>query len=164
MQRTRIAALVLVLAVTVGVFLRAPQRPSIDLPPPLDREPGEQGEGFGEWRERWLDSMLVAAPGVDPRALDAAYRGERMQRHQLERSQKLAAGADTESLKRFESPAISGVWRERGSSNQSGRTVGYVRDGAEQRGSAASGASAAAATSPGARSAMCAMAPNSAAW
>ena len=135
MQRTRIAALMLVLAIALSVSLRAPQQPATDLPPPLDREPGEQGgEGFGEWRERWLESMLVAAPGVDPRALDAAYRGERMRRHQLERSQKLGAGADIESLKRFESPAISGVWRERGSSNQSGRTVGYVRDGAGQRG------------------------------
>ena len=80
MRRTRIAALLLGLAVALGLTLRPPQQAPSDLPAPLDREPGEQGEGFGEWRERWMDSMLVAAPGVDPRALDAAYRGERMRR------------------------------------------------------------------------------------
>ncbi|MCB1634658.1 MAG: hypothetical protein KDI51_08720 [Xanthomonadales bacterium] len=107
------------------------------MPAPTAGWPGEDtedGERFRERRQQWLDGMLDGSPGVQPELMDAGYRAERAARHQRERAAKLAAGEDLDTLKSFHSPAISGVWRERGSSNQAGRTNAFLRVDSAGRG------------------------------
>lgn len=102
-------------------------------PAPIDTGPGERDPDFKVRRAEWIESLHRHAPGVDWRAQDSAWRAARMARVQEERHAALAAGASAGSLRRVANDVISGIWRERGSSNQAGRITGAVLDVSNDR-------------------------------
>jgi hypothetical protein len=110
---------------------RAP--PAQSWPRPLDGEPGEQGQEFGERRRRWIERLHAHAPGVDWRRLDAQYREQRFVRQQEQLRIRLASGAGRADLLRVELPEVSGTWVERGSDNQAGRILSIDFDAATER-------------------------------
>lgn len=128
LTRVALTALVVVAAAVGWSALQSPPATEPLLPAPIDREPGEAEAGFKQWRQRWMDGMLRAAPGVDAKALDAQYRSARMARVQVERAERIAAGAQPADLLRVQTRALAGRWAERGSRNQSGRVTGVERD------------------------------------
>jgi hypothetical protein len=104
------------------------------LPAPVDDIPGERGQDFKQMRREWMQRMHRAEPGVDPLQLDAAYRQQRMMEMQQARATLHEAGADADDFLKVDTRAVSGVWRERGSVNQAGRTTGYIHDAATGEG------------------------------
>ncbi len=102
-------------------------------PAPIDGGPGEQDPDFKIQRKAWIESLHRHAPDTDWRTQDAQWRSLRMQRVQGDRHALLAAGASSDTLRQVELAAISGSWRERGSSNQAGRITGAIYDSANDR-------------------------------
>lgn len=128
--------LVVMLAATasaVAVYSVLDDTQSERWPAPIDTGPGERGPDFKQQRKAWIESLHRHAPNLDWRAQDAQFRSLRMQRIQHDRQASLVAGATPESLRQVEFAAISGIWRERGSSNQAGRITGAIYDAANNR-------------------------------
>jgi hypothetical protein len=106
------------------------------MPAPTDGGPGERDLDFKDRRKAWIESMHRHAPGLDWRAQDAAWRAQRIARVQAQR--ELASGSGADALRKVDTRAVSGQWRERGSSNQAGRMTGAIYDAATDRLSAIS--------------------------
>jgi len=84
-------------------------------PPPRPR-PADHDEGDGgrhELRERWLEEMHRAAPGVDWRAIEAANQARQLAKRNAMRAQLSQPGAGL---------ASGHAWEEVGSRNQAGHT------------------------------------------
>ncbi len=102
-------------------------------PAPIETGPGERDPAFKIERNAWIESLHRHAPALDWRAQDADWRGLRMQRVQYARNVSLAAGMSSNDLRAVELSAITGNWRERGSSNQAGRITGAIYDSVNDR-------------------------------
>lgn len=120
-----------VLALALAMTSMRGVGPSIVMPEPTDGGPGERGSDFKERRKAWIESLHRHAPGLDWRAQDAAWRAQRIEAVQARRAAAIAAGATT--LHGVDTRAVSGHWRERGSSNQAGRMTGAIYDAANDR-------------------------------
>lgn len=110
---------------------KAPSPPAY--PQPIDDQPGEQGQAFVERRRAWVEHLHRAAPDVDWRQQDAAFRAQRFAGREVLRRQRIDAGASPADLREVGVDAISGTWVERGSSNQAGRVTGVALDATNNR-------------------------------
>lgn len=131
----RRALVLLICAVLVPAILqragetdRTPRR----LPAPLELAPGERAD-YQRRREAWIEQLHRAAPDIDWRAQDAAFRAEAFAAKRETIENLLAAGAPESALREVRTPAISGQWVERGSGNIAGRTLGTEFDVAANR-------------------------------
>ncbi len=102
-------------------------------PQPIADQPGEREGDFGERRRAWIDYIHRAAPDVDWRQQDAAFRAQRFDQREVLRRARLDAGASSAQLREVAINAISGTWAERGSSNQAGRVTGAALDATNNR-------------------------------
>lgn len=85
--------------------------------PSLNRE---DEEGFKEERERWLEGMHRAEPGVNVRVLNEETRRSKREVREAERKGRaLLAGDPWVNI----TGTLGGYWSERGSNNQAGRTL-----------------------------------------
>ncbi|MEO7325718.1 MAG: hypothetical protein ABIW82_12900 [Dokdonella sp.] len=133
MNRSRISLVAgaLLVSLTAAALLR-PGEAGYQ-PAPTESEPGESGPQFRSQRKAWIESLHRHAPDLDWRAQDAVWRGERLLRTQHDRDEKIATGASPDRLLDVATAAISGTWRERGSSNQAGRVTNAIFDAAHNR-------------------------------
>lgn len=123
-----VGALLLAAVVTARLRSGAP----LHHPAPTESGPGESDPDFRSRRKAWIDSMHRHAPDVDWRAQDAAWREARLARVQSAR-EAVPASAGESALYDVSTAAISGTWRERGSTNQAGRVTNAIYDSAQNR-------------------------------
>lgn len=106
---------------------------SAHTPAPISDNPGERGEDFRARRQAWIEHLHRAAPDVDWRQQDAAFRAARFDLRERERALLLQSGASPADLRHVSLQAISGTWAERGSSNQAGRVTAAALDATNNR-------------------------------
>lgn len=102
------------------------------LPPATEGTPGERAD-YQARRRAWIEILHRAAPGVDWRAQDAAFRREAMAARMQVAARLRELGAPPEAGLQVRTRAISGQWVERGSGNIAGRTLGTEYDLAGNR-------------------------------
>ena len=75
-------------------------------------------------RSDWIEDMHRAAPNVDWKKIDRETRDKKNQKRIKSRGQLLGQGllkTNIEIIEEIAGGQIKGVWKERGSNNQSGR-------------------------------------------
>lgn len=121
------------LLVVAGCASEHAKPDALRTPQPVADQPGESGSDFQDRRRAWIEQLHRAAPDVDWRKQDAALLASRFEEHSAFRKQWLAQGGTLAELRNVVTPAISGSWVERGSSNQAGRVTGAALDAINNR-------------------------------